>query len=136
MCLLDRVEHWGETFIQCCATSHRKRDNPLRTDNRLAAACGIEYAAQAMAIHGALLAPQGKPPGRGYLTSVRSVDLHVARIDNLEAELKIGVERLSGDENNVLYSFNVSAAGQPLLSGRASVVLNAAARSPIFRNPD
>ena len=39
------------------ASSHRAADNPLRAHGRLGAACGIEYAAQAMAVHGALLAP-------------------------------------------------------------------------------
>lgn len=132
MCLLDRVDHWNETSLQCSAHSHRDRDNPLRAHGRLAAACGIEYAAQAMAIHGALLAVENSPPSRGYLTSVRSVDLQVARLDTLEADLQITAERLSGDENNVLYQFSVAAAGQLLLAGRASVVLDAAARRPIF----
>lgn len=56
MCLLDRVVKWDEQRIQCQAGSHRLGDNPLRSRDRLSAACGIEYAAQAMAVHGALLA--------------------------------------------------------------------------------
>jgi predicted hotdog family 3-hydroxylacyl-ACP dehydratase len=132
MCLLDRVDTWNESSLQCRAHSHRNLDNPLRAHGRLAAACGIEYAAQAMAIHGALLAAEGSPPATGYLTSVRSVELQVSRLDTLQADLQIAVERLSGDENNVLYQFSLAAAGQLLLTGRASVVLDAGARRSIF----
>jgi predicted hotdog family 3-hydroxylacyl-ACP dehydratase len=132
MCLLDRVEYWNDASIRCVASSHRQTDNPLRAFGRLAAACGIEYAAQAMAIHGALLLPDGAPPARGYLTSVRNVELHRARLDDIAADLLIRVERLSGDENSVLYEFSVSGAERLLLDGRASVVLNASTRRAIF----
>ena len=134
MCLLDRVDYWNESSLQCRAHSHRDLDNPLRALGRLAAACGIEYAAQAMAIHGALLAAEGLPPAKGYLTSVRSVDLRAPRLDTVLADLQIIVERLSGDENNILYQFSVTAAEQRLLSGRASVVLDGEARRSIFPN--
>ena len=73
MCLLDAVLAWDSGQIHCRASSHRQPDNPLRAAARLGAACGIEYAAQAMAVHGALLAPAGAPPRPGYLASVRSV---------------------------------------------------------------
>jgi hypothetical protein len=32
---------------------------------------------------------------------------------------------ITRSDNNVLYQFHVSASGQPLLDGRATVVLNA-----------
>ena len=56
MCLLDAVTEWDGAHIVCQASSHRASDNPLRAEGRLGAACGVEYAAQAMAVHGALLA--------------------------------------------------------------------------------
>ena len=55
MCLLDAVESWDEQRILCRSTSHRSPHNPLRSGERLSAICGVEYAAQSMAIHGALL---------------------------------------------------------------------------------
>jgi predicted hotdog family 3-hydroxylacyl-ACP dehydratase len=136
MCLLERVDDWSEVSIHCSASSHRNPGNPLRAHGRLGAACGIEYAAQAMAIHGALIAPVGALPANGYLTSVRSVDLQVDRLDQIDADLQIAVERLTGDENNILYNFSVSAADRLLLSGRASVVLDAGARRPMFPDSD
>lgn len=123
MCLLDAVLAWDSGQIHCRASSHRQPDNPLRAAARLGAACGIEYAAQAMAVHGALLAPEGAPPRPGYLASVRSVQLAVDRLDDLAQDLDIVAERLSGDEHNILYHFRVEHAGNLLLSGRAAVML-------------
>ncbi|GAB1369648.1 phosphotransferase [Azonexus hydrophilus] len=123
MCLLDAVLAWDSGQIHCRASSHRQPDNPLRAAARLGAACGIEYAAQAMAVHGALLAPEGAPPRPGYLASVRSVQLAVDRLDDLAQDLDIVAERLSGDEHNILYHFRVEHAGDLLLSGRAAVML-------------
>lgn len=127
MCLLDRVEAWDSNQVRCSAVSHLSEDNPLRANGQLAAVHGIEYAAQAMAVHGALLSGvSGERPRLGYLASVRGVDLRVPRLDQVATELSITAERLSGDTNRVLYGFDVSAGGRMLLSGRAAVVLDAA----------
>jgi predicted hotdog family 3-hydroxylacyl-ACP dehydratase len=126
MCLLAAAVDWSETAISCIATSHADPANPLRADGRLGAAAGIEYAAQAMAVHGALLAGSDDGvPRQGYLTSVRGVTLHVDRLDDLPGQLEVRAERLSGDANHVLYQFSVSHAGRCLLAGRAAVVLDA-----------
>lgn len=125
MCLLDCVEAWDQQRIQCRAISHRAADNPLRADGRLGAACGIEYAAQAMAVHGALLAPPDGSCARvGYLVSVRGTRLHVPRLDDIAADLLVEASCITRSENNILYQFRVSAAEHLLLDGRASVVLN------------
>jgi len=127
MCLLDAVLEWSDNAIACRAVSHTDPTNPLRAEGRLGAANGIEYAAQAMAVHGSLLAKAGDRPRQGYLTSVRSVHLHVARLDDLPGELAVQAERLSGDGNHILYQFSLSHAGRCLLEGRAAVVLDAEA---------
>lgn len=128
MCLLDAVVEWSPERIRCTASSHRLPDNPLRNPDlggHLGAACGIEYAAQAMAVHGALLADSQGAPRQGFLASARSVELQVDRLDDVAGDLDIIAERLSGDGNNVLYGFSVSGAGRLLLSGRAAVILDA-----------
>ena len=133
MCLLDAVVAWDESSITCHAGSHRATDHPLRAHGRLGAACGVEYAAQAMAVHGALIAENQdsadagrSPPRAGYLASLRSVDLHVERLDTVPGPLTVQAERVTGDENTVLYSFNVNDGSRALVSGRAVVVLDAA----------
>ena len=132
MCLLDHVAAWDQERIQCRATSHRAADNPLRSNSRLAAACGIEYAAQAMAVHGALARPAERPAARvGYLVSVRGAQLHVPRLDDIAADLLVEAICLTRSEDNILYQFTVSAAGRLLLEGRAAVVLDA----DVFTHP-
>ncbi len=132
MCLLDTVTAWDDGRIQCEASSHRNADHPLRAHGRLGAACGVEYAAQAMAVHGALMAEAvartagDTPPRAGYLASLRSVNLYVERLDTVPGPLTVSAERMTGDANTVLYSFTVQAGAQTLLSGRAVVVLDAA----------
>lgn len=134
MCLLDCVEAWDQQRIQCRASSHRAADNPLRANSRLGAACGIEYAAQAMAVHGALLAsPDSTRAHVGYLVSVRGTQLHVPRLDDIAADLRVEATCITRSENNILYQFNLSAAGRLLLDGRAAVVLDADALIPTSR---
>jgi predicted hotdog family 3-hydroxylacyl-ACP dehydratase len=138
MCLLDEVLSWDAGRIRCRSATHRAADNPLRAYGRLGAACGIEYAAQAMAVHGALVAASAPLASRvstsvrssigaaiGYLASVRNVTLYVARLDDLEADLIAAAERITGDGRTVLYEFSVWGAVQPLLRGRASIVFDA-----------
>lgn len=129
MCLLDRALAWDDGAIHCRATSHRDPDHPLREPSGLLATSGIEYAAQAMALHGALLASATGAPRVGFLASVRGVTLHVGRLDTIADDLDIRAERVTGDDHSILYTFAVEAAGEPLVSGRAAVVLDADARS-------
>jgi predicted hotdog family 3-hydroxylacyl-ACP dehydratase len=143
MCLLDEVLSWDATRIRCRSATHRATDNPLRSHGRLGVACGIEYAAQAMAVHGALVAASAPlertvsssvrasiGPAVGYLASVRNVILCVRRLDDLAADLIATAERITGDGRTVLYEFSVWNEGQSLLSGRASIVFDAAFGQP------
>jgi predicted hotdog family 3-hydroxylacyl-ACP dehydratase len=125
MCLLDRLLRWDATRIECRATSHRDSANPLRGGDGLPAVCGIEYAAQAMALHGGLSAPPGSVARPGYIASVRQVQSRVGRLDLIEGELVVRAELLAGDASQVLYAFEVQdEAGHSLVCGRAAVVLN------------
>ena len=125
MCLLENVLEWNEQRIVCDALSHTDPLNPLRAADRLGAATGVEYAAQAMAVHGALLAKSDAVPTQGYLTSVRGLSLHVDRLDDLAGPLRVTAERLSGDARLILYQFHIHHGERCLIEGRASVVLDA-----------
>ena len=132
MCLLDRVTSWDAQKICCETDSHRSPDNPMRSHGRLGSACGIEYAAQAMAVHGALIAESrgntsaigGAQARGGYLVSVRSVTLFAVQLDTVAGCLTVTAERVSGDANTVLYSFELLGGAHRLLCGRAIVVLD------------
>jgi predicted hotdog family 3-hydroxylacyl-ACP dehydratase len=130
MCLLDEVIAWNARHIRCSTGTHRALDNPLRSHDRLGIACGIEYAAQAMALHGALAsAAAGGTAGAaarvGLLASVRDVRLHVSRLDDIESDLICDVTHVAGDHLTALYEFALRDKDNSLLAGRASVVLDA-----------
>lgn len=126
MCLLDRLVAWTTDGIHCASGTHREADNPLRSAGGLLAPCAIEYAAQAMALHGALVAPPEDAPTPGYLASVRQVRLAVATLHDVPGDLQVRATRLAGDARQILYQFSVSDdAGRTLAEGRATVVLNA-----------
>lgn len=126
MCLLDSVETWDDEHIVCRTSTHRLIENPLRSNDRLGIANAIEYAAQAMAVHSALLMDEAEAPKSGYLTSVRDVRWYRSRLDDIAQDLQISVHRFSGNEMNVLYDFEIHADALLLIQGRASVMLNAA----------
>ena len=133
MCLLDEVLAWDAHHIRCSTGTHRALDNPLRSHDRLGIAGGIEYAAQTMALHGALasaaLGANAAAPSRvGLLASVRDVRLHVLRLDDIEADLLCEVTHLAGDNFTALYEFSLRDKDRSLLAGRASVVLDAGRR--------
>ncbi|WP_153117036.1 3-hydroxylacyl-ACP dehydratase [Rhodocyclus tenuis] len=125
MCLLDAVDQWSADAIVCRASSHRLPNNPLRAGGQLGITAGIEYAAQAMAVHGALLAGSDTAPAAGYLVSVRDVHWQHPRLDDRAGDLEVSAERLSGNGTNVLYRFSLCADDEVLLSGRAGVILDA-----------
>lgn len=126
MCLIDGVLHWDAASIRCVTARHRAPGNPLRRADGLAAVCGVEFAAQAMAVHGRLTSgTQGKPQA-GYLASLRDVQWREDRLDLLPEELVIEAERLMGDVQRSVYQFSLRSAGREILSGRAAVVLEAA----------
>ena len=124
MCLLAGIRQYDKQSITCIAVSHRLVTNPLRENGVLHAICGVEYAAQAMAIHGTIIFGQSdKPPRGGRLAGVRSLDLKVHRLDDIKANLEINAKQIMGDDNSMVYEFTMSAAGRSLLQGKATVIL-------------
>ncbi len=126
MCLLDGVVRWDAAQIRCVSGGHRDTENPLRAGGQLPALCGIEYAVQAMAIHGGLAGIVGGKPKAGYLVSLRDVICRESRLDDLEGDLIVDAEQLMGDQSRVIYRFTLRVGGVEVLSGPATVVLDAA----------
>jgi predicted hotdog family 3-hydroxylacyl-ACP dehydratase len=124
MCLLDGVLAWNPTSITCIASSHRAADNPLAAEGRLDVICGVEYAAQAMAVHGGLIGA-GRRPTAGYLASLRDVVCRLDRLDLLEGDLLVTADLLIADAGRVIYNFILTSDDQPVMSGRAAVVIDA-----------
>ena len=127
MCLLDRMTAWTDARIECVATGHRDAANPLRTRSGLLAGAAIEYAAQAMALHGALTASAaGAAASPGFLASARDVNLRVWRLDDLGGDLHVAADRVAADAGRILYAFTIRHEGAEIASGRVAVVLGMA----------
>lgn len=124
MCLLDEVVDWDAMRLHARSVSHLSTDNPLRADGMLHAVNLCEYAAQAMAVHGALREREAGGKARpGFLVALREVDLRVERIDDLEGKLQVHVECLIAMADSLQYVFRVEHGGNVLASGRAAVML-------------
>ncbi len=124
MCLWDEVLAWDARSIRMRAANHRDPSHPLRAAGQLRAVHLCEYGAQAMAVHGGLLArAAGGRAKPGLLVALRAVELHVARIDDLPADLTCDAEMLTDGDSSWQYAFRITHDAQLLAEGRAAVVL-------------
>lgn len=124
MCLLDSVAHWDDARIHARSGSHAREDNPLRSGGRLRALHLCEYGAQAMAVHGGLLAQAaGGRAAPGLLVSLRAVQLPREYADDLPGLIDIHAERLLATTDSWQYAFRVEYRGELLAQGRAAVMV-------------
>lgn len=124
MCLWDEVLDWDRQRIRLRSHSHRDPTNPLRSDGQLRAVHLCEYGAQAMAVHGGLLAAEtGGRAAAGMLVALRSVELHLARIDELADALLCDATVLAQSDTSQQYQFTIHHRDTPIAHGRAAVML-------------
>ncbi|HXA46154.1 MAG TPA: 3-hydroxylacyl-ACP dehydratase [Burkholderiaceae bacterium] len=129
MCLLDEIVFWNDLYIRCTTASHRNPANPLRGPSGLLSVCGIEYAAQAIAVHGGLLQRQSagfQAPSSGYLANAKDVRWTVDRLDDIASDLLVEAEQMISEGGRSIYAFNLSSDGRLLMQGRVAVVLEGA----------
>jgi predicted hotdog family 3-hydroxylacyl-ACP dehydratase len=122
MCLLEEVLEWDENAIACRAVSHRDPANPLRGGDGLSAIAGVEYAGQAVALHGSFTKELGEPTV-GYLAGLRDVQCFVERLDAVPGDLTVRATKVAAEGGRLLYDFRIEGGGKELVKGRLSVVL-------------
>lgn len=123
MCLLDKVTQWDDKHIVCYSNTHQDKNNPLRNKNILPVSALIEYGAQAMAIHGGLLAlASNEKMQEGYLAALRDVTLEQGDVSSMDMALCIEAEQKIASGGNMVYEFSVKAGEKLLANGRATVV--------------
>ncbi|NUO74545.1 MAG: phosphotransferase [Lysobacter sp.] len=124
MCLWEEVLEWDADSIALRSHGHRDPAHPLRSDGRLRAVHLCEYGAQAMAVHGGLLAQAAGEAARpGLLVALRGVELHLARIDGLPGAIEARARKLIDAGDSWQYEFALHHQGMLLASGRAAVML-------------
>ncbi len=123
MCLLERVLEWDAEHVVLATETHRSPQNPLRADARLRALHLCEYGAQAMAVHGGLVArAAGSRAQPGLLVSLRDVVLFRDYLEDLPGELHVTARRLLEGSGAWQYSFAVHHAGSLIAEGRAAII--------------
>jgi len=130
MCLLDTIVSWDKSQLVAETLSHTKTNNPLRCGDSLNSIHGIEYAAQAMAVHSALLKieknSQDKTKKGGYIATVRNVQIQSEYLYSPSSGLLpliISVQVLIQDKQGYTYQFSVTQNNQHLLSGKITIFL-------------
>lgn len=123
MCLWDEVLQWDAQSIRLRTQGHHDPVHPLRRGDRLHAVHLCEYGAQAMAVHGGLLArAAGAGVRPGMLVALRAVELLVDRIDDLPGSLEAQAHCLIADAAGSQYRFVITHQGRTLAQGRAAVL--------------
>jgi len=123
MCLLESVLSWNEKEIHCVAISHTDQANPLRNHGRLASVHLLEYGAQAMAVHGGILAREaGNRVRPGYLAALRDVMLQKEFIDQIKTPLMIHAQTIMSSDDSFMYEFTITSNEQLLANARATVI--------------
>ena len=124
MCLLDAVRQWDATDIECIAAAPGA-EHPLARAGVVPAAVAAEYAAQATAMHGALLGG-GRAPA-GLLAKLSDVALHARCIPTNGGPLAVHARLLGRSASGCLYEFAVDCTHQPIARGRLMVAFIAPA---------
>jgi predicted hotdog family 3-hydroxylacyl-ACP dehydratase len=129
MCLLDGVTFWDAETIECVSMTHLARDNPLRVEGRLLGVHLIEYGAQAIAVHGGLLAPVKNRSFRpGYLAAISDAHFYVDTLDSVSSGLNVVATALMRSDAGVVYTIELSSKENgTLVEARATVVFIGAA---------
>ena len=126
MCLVDEVIEWDPGSIRCGASSHRHIDNPLRVGDRLPTICMLEYAAQAFALHGLLVADESgdKAPdsSRVFLALVNSLEFHTDYLDDCRGDLTIDGQIVFRQASSAVYRFAVTEEARLLGSGQIGLM--------------
>jgi len=121
MCLLDAVHAWDADSIECGAAAPGA-GHPLARDGIVPAVVAIEYAAQATAVHGALLSGDAQR-GVGVLAKLSEVVFERDALEPLSEPLAVRAQLIARSERGCLYAFVVSGEVSPVARGTLMVVL-------------
>jgi predicted hotdog family 3-hydroxylacyl-ACP dehydratase len=127
MCLLDEVRHWSPTAVACIGAAPGPH-HPLARNGRLSAVVLAEYAAQATAVHGALL-EGGSGARAGMLAALVDVELSGSH-GSEDGELLVEADLLSRSRDGCLYAFAVRNSAATLVTGRLMIALAASEAAP------
>ena len=123
MVFIDEIVYADPMRIECRTRVHVRPGFPLSVDGRVPSLCGVEIAAQAMALHAALQEPAAQAnPREGRLASVSDVEILHDRLDDRPDALRVEASLEHAGARGSAYRFSVAAGSEVLIRGRALVV--------------
>jgi predicted hotdog family 3-hydroxylacyl-ACP dehydratase len=120
MCLLDTVTGWDASHIACGALAPSAGHPLMREGFGVPAVAAVEYAAQATAVHGALLATEGVRQA-GLLAKLADIELLSGPVTGA---LVVRADLLGRSAGGCLYGFTVHDDGGCRARGRLMVALH------------
>jgi len=118
MCLLDSVARFSAEELVCTSISHRDPDNPLCEGGELPVLALVEYAAQAAAVHAALVGAGIGDERIALLGAVRDIACAHGSVTTGIAQLWITATALLQTEDGAIYRFIAEGDGAALTGGR------------------
>lgn len=123
MCLLDKIEQWNEERVICSTLTHTQDENPLRRNGHLHIVHALEYGAQAMAVHGGLLAQQKQETIQpGYLVALRNAKFFTEHLDTIPTSLTVEAHQLLESGGSLIYEITIKDNDNILAEARATVM--------------
>ncbi|MDO3387816.1 hypothetical protein QWI17_18375 [Gilvimarinus sp. SDUM040013] len=125
MVLIDSIIEHSDAHIVCQTNSHLDGDNPLRSDGVMSVFVGIEYAAQAMAIHTRLCSQGASPntPRKGVIAVASKLTAHTQQLDDFPQPLQVRTDIIAQTADSSLCSFAISAGAQTVLEGQLTALV-------------
>jgi predicted hotdog family 3-hydroxylacyl-ACP dehydratase len=119
MCLLDEVVDWDGDRITCIAVAGAA-GHPLAREGGIPAIAAAEYAAQATAMHGALL-ENTDTPRPGMLAMLKKVSLPEAWLPCDGTRITVNATLIGRSDAGCLYGFTVKAAERLVSDGQLMI---------------
>lgn len=120
LCLLDQIESWDAKTLIASTTSHTKTNNPFYRDGALPAVAMVEYAAQATAVHAALIA--SGPPGLRLIGALRNNHLPACPLSEFAQPIVVEVCIQLSSSQGAVYTFCASHLHEQIGSGRMTLM--------------
>lgn len=116
MSMISEVVAWDANTIHCRSDRLSEPENPLSENGELTAIVLIEYAAQAAAVHGALLNSALGENRPAYIGAVKNIELFVQQANNRES-IDIHADCLMNNGAGAIYEVAIQQQ-QMLLRGK------------------
>lgn len=126
MVLLERVLQCTEESLECETSTHLQPEHPLSIEGQLSVFAGVEYAAQAMALHKCLNAESDGKVRSGFVAVTSNLMPHLVVLNQASGTLNVAVNMLDSSGGGSLYEFHISHGQKklPVLDGRLLVMLS------------